>query len=129
MSVILRYESPYEELGVGFLFLGLQYFPHFGAVRFLHFEFPIDQLFIDIHPFVVVGIAVERHEKIPELLLIGGGSLFGDQPFVVDDLFQAEQDLVGIDGFYQIIREIWLPMASSMRFSVSFLVISTMGVC
>jgi hypothetical protein len=40
------------------------------------------------------------------LLLIGRGRPFGYQPFIVDDLFQAEQDLVGVDGFDQVIGDL-----------------------
>jgi len=33
-------------------------------------------------------------------------SSFGDEPFVIDDLLQAEEHLVGVDGLYQVVGDL-----------------------
>ena len=41
--------------------------------------------------------------RLPELLLIGECRLFTDELLVFEILFQAQQYLFGINGFYQVV--------------------------
>ena len=95
-----------EEFGVGIVLMRLMDILHFRTVGSLHRHLPVGQPTVDIHPSGVIGIAVQRHEELTELLLIVGGGLFRHQPAVVDDLLETGQDLVRVHRFDQIVADL-----------------------
>ena len=79
--------NEFEKFSIGFTLLALQYFLHFRAITFFHFQFPIHQFFVNIHPLIIIRIAVQRHKQIAELLLVGSCCFFRNQSFIINYFF------------------------------------------
>ncbi|CAI8300035.1 MAG: Uncharacterised protein [Flavobacteriia bacterium] len=94
-----------EEI-IGLSFLHLQDLLHVSVFGLFQRDLPIDQFLVEFHPARPVAYFIEFHSDPSEGLLVVHIGLFVDQSALVQILLQAEQELVRIDRFDQVICDL-----------------------
>ena len=91
-----------SEAVVRIFLLHLQHLRH-AAVRGTQFQFPVHQTLIDVCPVLPRATVLDLHGYLLEILLILALRDLRLYLPAVDILLQGQQDLVGIDGFDEVV--------------------------
>ena len=94
-----------HELVVGFRMLVFQNLQHASVLRFTQRGVPMHQAPVHFRPLLGIQAATEFHGKLTELAHVCRLGLFTAQASVVQNLFDRQQDLVGVDGLDQVIAD------------------------
>ena len=73
------------------------------VVAATEFEVPVDEFAVHVDPLVVVEAVVEFEANHAELLLVVEGLFLGDKTAGLGVLLDGEEDLVGVDGFDEVV--------------------------